>query len=276
MKATVKIPSEVLAILRRQIVALDETMPRHRARLMAISREVVALLERQMKRLAPGKYTTQQTRVVLAQARAIVEVLGAEFGKRVGSEVQSAGTVAARIGRDGLVEQIRAWASSFPGAFSHVVPIDAAAEVLDTGLLEYYRVSRETYGMEAISKMRGVLARGALSGQTIAQTWEQLAPAIGLPDWKAERIVRTEQSFALHRQQSRDFREMFGDRASEWRKELVATLDGRTGADSVFVNHQTRKIDEPFEDNLGHVYQHPPNRPNDREVVVYVPAKTPV
>lgn len=267
------IPPEVLAIVRKQIAALARIEPRHRAKLLAISRDIRAALERQLKTLAPGRYTTQQMRVVLVQARAIADILGAEFGQRIGVELQALGSAAATVGRDSLAEQIVAWSSKHPGAFNHVVPLEAAADVLDKGLIEYYRVSRETYGMEAITKMRAVMSRGSLAGQTIAQTWEQMAPAVGMPEWKAERIVRTEQSFALHRRQALDMHEMFGDRVGEWRKELVATLDGRTGQDSIFVNHQTRKINEPFVDNIGNVYQHPPNRPNDREVVVYVPAQ---
>jgi hypothetical protein len=46
-------------------------------------------------------------------------------------------------------------------------------------------------------------------------------------------------------------------------------LDARTGDDSIRVNGQTRDIDEPFNDGRRD-YQNPPNRPNDRETVVYI------
>ena len=261
------IPPEVLAVLAAQAAALAKVAPEHRDRLLAIAREIVAALEEQLKALAPGKFTTQHTRVVLVQVRAIVDILGAEFGERIGSELESIGEVAARVGRDGLIGQIDAWADKFAGSVRRIAPAEVAGDLLDPGLLEYYRVSRETYGMEAISKMRGVLARGPMSGQTLAQTWEQLAEAVSISDVRAERIVRTEASFAANR------RQLLDAKAADLGlvKSLVTTFDTRTGPDSVFVDGQTRALDEPFSDNEGRVYQHPPNRPNDREAMVFVP-----
>lgn len=261
------IPPEVLAVLAAQAAALAKVAPEHRDRLLAIAREIVAALEEQLKALAPGKFTTQHTRVVLVQVRAIVDILGAEFGERIGSELESIGEVAARVGRDGLIGQIDAWADKFAGSVRRIAPAEVAGDLLDPGLLEYYRVSRETYGMEAISKMRGVLARGVLSGQTLAQTWEQLAEAVSISEARAERIVRTEAAFAANR------RQLLDAKAADLGlvKSLVTTFDTRTGDDSKFVDGQTRALDEPFSDNEGRVYQHPPNRPNDREAMVFVP-----
>ena len=52
--------------------------------------------------------------------------------------------------------------------------------------------------------------------------------------------------------------------------QLVAVFDDRTGEDSKFVHSKVRRLMEPFHDRVRD-YQHPPNRPNDREVVVLVP-----
>jgi hypothetical protein len=50
-------------------------------------------------------------------------------------------------------------------------------------------------------------------------------------------------------------------------KILSATFDERTAADSYAVHGQIRRPEEAFQSWFG-LYQHPPNRPNDREVVV--------
>jgi len=263
----IEIPAEVLAVLKAQAAALAKVLPKHRARLLAISLDVQRELEAQLKALAPGRFTTQETRVKLMQVRAVVDLLGAELGQRVGRELEDIGKVAARIGRDGLIDQIGAWADKFPGAVRRISPAEVAGDLLDEGLLEYYRVSRETYGMEAISKMRGELARGIMAGQTLTQTVEALSAAVDISDVRAERIVRTEGSFAAHRRQIEDAKALDLGLA----KQLVTTFDDRTGEDSKFVDGQTRELDEPFTDNEGRVYQHPPNRPNDRETVVFVP-----
>lgn len=86
------------------------------------------------------------------------------------------------------------------------------------------------------------------------------------PGYWAERIVRTETIGAYNRanwEVMRGVDEDLGDMC----KILCATFDNRTGADSYAVHGQIRKTDEAFETWQGFV-QHPPARPNDREVIV--------
>ena len=116
------------------------------------------------------------------------------------------------------------------------------------------------------ARTQAPLARARLEGLTVAQTSEALAADAAISDFRAERIVRTEQSFAMHRRQIEDARAL----DLGLRKQLVAVRDDRTGEDSLRVDGQIREIDEPFFDGVRH-YMHPPNRPNDRETVVFVP-----
>lgn len=52
-------------------------------------------------------------------------------------------------------------------------------------------------------------------------------------------------------------------------KRLVASFDSRTGRDSVMLHGQVRPVREPFFDGVnGHFFMAPPNRPNDRELMV--------
>lgn len=271
---SVSLPSAIIALLKRQARRLLLLRPAHRAELVAISLEVVTELESRMRMLAPGAYTTQETRVVLSLARAAVDSLGAQMGRRVGDELEALGIEAAAVGRETLLAEIDHWAQEFKGSVRSISRVDLAGDLLDPGLLEYYQSSREFYGADAITRGRRVLAKGAVSGETVSQTTEALKQELEIPGWRSERIVRTEQSFAAHHRQALDIREAYGgeEQAAElWQKSLVSTLDSRTGADSVYVNGQVRDIDKPFTDNEGRVYMTPPNRPNDREVMVMVP-----
>lgn len=266
-----RIPREVVEALRTTQAQLDRVRPRHVAALLEAARDIQRALERRLRQIGGPSYTAVEVATVLSQVRAVIEVLGAEYGVRVGDELERVGRLAAKVGRDGLVSQLAAWGPRYEGAVRRIVDVTTAADVLDPGLLEYYRTSRERYGMDAIGKMRGVLSRSALGGKTVSQTWQEMSEAVEIQEWKAERIVRTEQSFAKHRRQKLDLEETYGEEADEiWKKQLVATLDTRTGEDSIFVNGQVRGLDEEFEDNQGRRYQHPPNRPNDREVVVFL------
>ncbi|MFH1568522.1 MAG: hypothetical protein ABIL09_11050 [Gemmatimonadota bacterium] len=271
----VALPDRVQQILRRQQSQLDKVAPRHRRRLLEIALDTRRGLERQLRAAAADRYTAQETRVLLLQVNGIVQALAAQFGSRVGEELKQIGANAATVGRESLQLQINYWEQHFRGTIRRTARVELAGDVLDDGLLEYYRSSRERYGIQAIRRMRDAMAMSTLSGETVAQTTEKLMDSMDLSRGWAERIVRTEQSVAVHRRQLLDMKEMFEGEEDEWRKELVATFDQRTYPDSKFVHGQRRKMDELFRDNMGRKYLHPPNRPNDREVMVFVPADEP-
>ncbi len=88
----------------------------------------------------------------------------------------------------------------------------------------------------------------------------------GAPAAWAERIARTEIMGAYNRAGWETMRAA-DDELGDMCKILCATFDNRTGADSYAVHGQIRRVDEAFSWWDG-MYQHPPNRPNDREVVV--------
>lgn len=270
-------PAGVRAVLRAQRAALDKVVPDRRRALMGIAEDVQRQLEQRLQRLSgsPERYQTQEVRVLLAQVREVVDTLGSEFGVRVGEELEALGREAAGIGRESLLAEIDAWADKFQGSVRRIAPVELAGDLLGPGLLEYYDVSRSTYGMDAIRQMRQSLAASSLSGETVWVATQKLSQKLDMPEWRAERIVRTEQSFALHARQMADLQAAYGPGAPGWKKQLVAVHDDRTGDDSIFVDGQTRALGEPFEDNEGRSYQHPPNRPNDREVVVFVPEVAP-
>lgn len=265
------LPPEILAILREQERQLARVNPAHRKKLMLIGETLGHELERALRRLAPGKkYSTAQIRTVLAQAKALVEVIGARYGQDVAAVIVLAHRQGARRGRQSLAEQLAIWDAE--GLLPIAIRVEPAGALLDPGLLELHETSVEAYGGEKIAKMRMTLARGQLANETVVQTAERLKDDVSILDWQAERIVRTEHSFALHRRQRLDLKEIFGPEADkEFGKQLIAVFDDRTGDDSKYVHLQVRRLDEEFEDNEGRHYQHPPNRPNDRETVVFVP-----
>lgn len=106
------------------------------------------------------------------------------------------------------------------------------------------------------------------------QPWSEVRSSItkaspflkGKPAHWAERIVRTETMYAHNRASFDTIRES-NEQLGDMLKILSATFDDRTGADSLAVHGQIRRPSEPFESWYG-FYMHPPNRPNDREVVV--------
>jgi hypothetical protein len=126
------------------------------------------------------------------------------------------------------------------------------------------------YGMATIGEFEAVLQRGMLTGKAWGDVRDELtskSPFLeGAPKSWAERIVRTETMGAYNRAGWETIRAA-DDELGDMCKILSATFDDRTGWDSYQVHGQIRLPDEAFA-WMGGLYQAPPNRPNDREVVV--------
>jgi hypothetical protein len=126
------------------------------------------------------------------------------------------------------------------------------------------------YGAATIESFEQQLQLGLVAKKSFAEMKAALieqSPFLqGAPASWAERIVRTETMGAYNRgawEATREADTELGDVV----KILSAVFDDRTGSDSYAVHGQIRRPNEAFEwwDGL---YQHPPNRPNDRETVV--------
>jgi hypothetical protein len=128
----------------------------------------------------------------------------------------------------------------------------------------------ERYGLETVGHFESILQKSY-----VARTpWEDVKDELverspflqGAPRYWAERIARVEVMNVYNRagwESVREANSQLGDMV----KILSATFDERTAADSFAVHGQIRRPDEAFQTWQGYV-QHPPSRPNDREVVV--------
>ncbi len=128
----------------------------------------------------------------------------------------------------------------------------------------------QRYGVETIRHFERELQKGLVARKSWAEMREDIteqSPFLqAAPAHWATRIVRTEVMGAYNRagwETMRAAQQDLGDMV----KILSVTFDDRTGADSYAVHGQIRLVEEPFESWFG-AYMHPPNRPNDREVVV--------
>lgn len=225
-------------------------------------------------------FTAYKMQVALRQVQAVVQ----DQNKKVtGLMLEQAGT-AADTATAGFLKYMHGAERKFRGIVS-VLPLDEAmmfdrarngaeASILSRiasnpqdpaglGILQ-------RYGMNVVQnfedRLRGAVLTskpwGEVRSDLIAESpFLQQAPA----SW-AERIVRTETMGAYNRagwETTRAADEVLGDMV----KILSATFDDRTGWDSFQVHGQIRRPSEAFEWD-GRAFQHPPNRPNDREVVV--------
>jgi hypothetical protein len=125
------------------------------------------------------------------------------------------------------------------------------------------------YGSDVIEHFEKKLQKGIVGRKSLDEMREDItaeSPFLqGAPRHWADRIVRTELAGAHNRAQWESVREA-DDQLGDMVKILSATFDERTAADSYAVHGQIRRPEEAFETWQG-LFQHPPARPNDREVV---------
>lgn len=227
-----------------------------------------------------NSFTAEQLRISLIQVADVI----ATMNKSMAEVILGTGRIATDQAVHGELAYMRAAERKYRG-------INARLPIREASMLDRVRNGTESSILHRISTdpehpgRRGVLDRygdativkfeETLQQRFLArQPWAEVRVALtaespflqGAPAYWAERIVRTETMHAYNRagwETTRAVNDTLGDVV----KILCATFDNRTAADSYAVHGQIRRPAEAFESWFGK-YQHPPNRPNDREVVV--------
>lgn len=286
-------PAEVLRRTRAEAMryATQSGQKRLRRLLEDAHRDLTRRLRQARGLKGPGKesFTIAQMEMTLRQIKSVIADLNREMKNVITGEAKS---VASNAAGD-AIEFMRRAERKYHG-IGAVLPIkearmmDRVAQRTNASVLRRLSMSQqgfedprkarkvekgilERYGENVVGKFEEALRLGVATRKPWAEmrsdivaesAFLQQAPA----SW-AERIVRTELMAAHNRaswESSREAQTELGDMV----KILSATFDNRTGWDSYGVHGQIRRPDEAFQDYAGRLYMHPPNRPNDREVVV--------
>lgn len=227
-----------------------------------------------------GSFTATQLRATLLQVKAVT----AQLSVGIKGLVLEQGAVAAERAALNAARYLRTAEARFSGSTERLK--------LDTVKL----VERATAGTESsllnrlmnggdLKKRHGILQRYGenvvghfedhLHTAMIAKTpWHEVRSQLiesspflqGAPASWAERIVRTETAYSENRAGNEAIVQadtQLGDAC----KIISSTFDDRTGSDSYSTHGQIRRPTESFQSWFGS-YQHPPDRPNDRSVVV--------
>lgn len=277
-------PDEVLREnrSRAQRAAEQVGLARLRPMLERAQRELEARIARAEGLRGAGKdsFTAVQARVVLRQ---VEDVLRALTGGVRDLVVDQAVDVSAREVA-GTVDYLRAAEQAYRGS---VLPLSldvatlqdqvrsgaqasALRRILTDPSHKGHRGVLDRYGESVVGSFERALQQRVLQKKPWAEVRDSLVAESPFlqqaPAHWAERIVRTEVMHASN-YGARETIVAADDDLGDVLKVLSASFDARTGADSYAVHGQIRRAREPFDD-WTHSYEHPPNRPNDREVVV--------
>ncbi len=225
-------------------------------------------------------FTAAQMRVALEQVRTVLKGLTQNV---LGSSLEL-GKVGASQGVESTLDYIGRAEADFRGIarplpFDTAQMFDTVARGVNASILR--RLGSDPgnpasagvlgrYGANVFGKFEEAMQQRFIQGKSWNEARADLTAASpflqGAPAYWTERILRTE-TMNAHGAASQESLTQVEAVVGAMLKILSATFDHRTGADSYAVHGQIRRPTEAFVSWYG-PYMHPPNRPNDREVVV--------
>ena len=282
-------PRDILAANRRDAMELVQKMGSRNLR-RVLARSEVDLVQRLATMRPTSTFTRANLETALIHVRATLKDLRAGIKQTVVDGAKPA----AEYATQGTINYLNGMEQSFKGVATQPLALDEAAMFEQSVVGARSSILRrlgssgtgapgaaaaevpakmgilDRYGLNVIGDFEQTLTTGVLG----RKSWDEVKADLigqspflqGKPAFWAERIVRTEMMGAYNRASWESNREA-DDQLGDMVKILSATFDDRTAADSYAVHGQIRYPDEAFESWFG-LYQHPPNRPNDREIVV--------
>lgn len=261
---------DLLEVHRRWLAGLVGGLTR---RQMKIVREAVRELTKELEALPWESWGAVQRRATLVMVSRAVSSMTEAQSKQLLDEIPKV----VKGGQRHTARLLRSMDKKFTGS---VTPIrfdtlewweDKSKEVGEVRLRQFHR-SFTRYGASSVKAIEDRLARTVMLGRPWWEARDEVASVVRNEirdrDWMVDRILRTESSAAYNGTALAALQdEDSGD--DPMYKRLVATFDSVTGKDSVLLSGQIKPVNKPFYDHyFGKEYMAPPNRPNDREIVV--------
>lgn len=261
-------PFDLIELQRRHIARAQAGMGLRQRRIL---RRALADVDRRLARARTGSWGEAEataTKVMLGQAmQHAVGQLELDLGQGLSEVTKMAAKDAARV--LSTLDQ-KYLGAVRPLRFDTFEWWESTDKRIGQVRLRQFSRSYRRYGGAAVAAIEDELAQRMIVGESWdkarQRVWEATHHVVGDKQWMVDRILRTEVAAAYNGTTLSALYEEDTDEEPMLKK-LVATFDGVTGMDSYFVHGQTRKLTDQFQDDHGRIYDAPPNRPHDREIV---------
>lgn len=253
----------------KEVLSLEEEEAR---KLLGVFSKVRGELLERIRRFQ-DQFTGQQARVALIQIDQATLALRERLGDTLSGSVERMLRTSIRH----LTTEIDAFSEYFQGA-RQLLPFNAIRVALDekTLLLNQYQTSLDTYSDD----FRQRISRGLLEMMLRRDPPDRFVESIGkfwaMEEWRVRRVVRTELHNVHGRGKLAGMQAVRDEFLPELKKTLYHPKDHRTGDDSLWLidNPLVVEVDRPFRyewprgSGKWRVFASPPDRPNDRAIVI--------
>lgn len=260
----------VESVAQRHIVSVGKLEAGEADRVIRRYREIRQALRDRLDLLPPGKFTAQRLRGAIVQVETALTAM--ELGLK--GEMADATEIISRAGVEHLVDEIHRFDKEFEGA---VIPInvDVAALVTDNAnfLINRYDASLEAYTSDIRAGIVREMSQAAIEEIGLSELTSRIGKFFLGEEWKIQRIARTELHHAYGGAKQRTMEFLVEDQIPDLKKALIHPMDARTAADSkaLALENPIVPVDQPFVFKWGkekRIFMFPPDRPNDRSIMV--------
>lgn len=285
----VALPDSYRAIVREQQRQLAKLIEREGiGPVFRMYQNMLDEVKRKLARVASGSFSSAQLRGMLAQIKIGLTAILREMSGQLGDAAFKIGMATARA----QLEDVARLEAQFSGALVQLPVLETArlrglVQGQTSSLLSFHQTSLARYGSHLVGRMETALGAALATGESSHEAIDRIMKVGDLEWWRAERIVRTELSYAAQASNrtaiQEQSKELGGDLWMRWNEHVSdsgAPLDDRVGDDSIAMHGQvappggrftqppSTPSGEPVSKSLaGESWEHPPNRPNDRSVL---------
>lgn len=262
----------VLDIMSQHLEQVRKLEEQQASKMLKLYKEIRRELRDRLDFLPGDTFSAQQLRGTLLQ----VELAIAAMGDSLNRGMSDASQILAELGLTHLVKETEAFSEHFEGA---VIPIniDAVAVGAETTnfLLNQKEASLQAYSEGIRSDLTRELTKASIAQEPLSKVTTRLSKFFIGEEWRLLRIARTELHNVYNLGKLNGMQAVKEDTIPDLKKTLIHPMDQRTGEDSKALaqDNPIVPINKPFRQRYKgkeRVYMHPPDRPNDRSILVPV------
>jgi len=255
-----ELPEQIVEIGRRNDRRLAKMTEEGRKRVRRVLDRAFDTLRNELQQLPKDSFRAQQARIQALFAQTAQSYVDAASG-----EMANVSALLTRQAGYDVAAELNAWLDHY-GAEMRLPNLAAISAISADSLLRRHETSVTRYGMDLIKRMESQLAHTIATRGDRTELTDRIQKMIGRRRYAADRIARTELSWAYNNAHHKTIAATRHKGVREdIQKTAIVTFDHRTDADSYPLEGQVRDVDEDFVDGEGRRYLHPPGRPNDRE-----------
>jgi len=251
----------------RRLTGLEVEQAR---RLLKVYIRARARIRERLAFVPKGTFTEAQLTIVLVQIEAVIRELSAETNTELllGVEMSTEQAV------EDLISEVNRFQKVFAG-INIKLPEDAIIASLEPKnfLINQFQSSINRFNEELRNEIQRVLTQAIIERIPFSKVLARVQNEMAIEEFKVQRIVRTELHQIYNFSKISSMREIRDKEIPDLKKALVHPMDDRTAEDSKELARirPVVDIDKPFEFTFKgqkRVFMAPPDRPNDRAILV--------